>query len=151
MSSRSIGLYWKNQISKGGRLVVVEKLKLADQVIPIWLIVYDQNPTKAYLCGSKEKVIASVEGAIRNTLMACSQLDVDTVCDSLLGQLKKMWRLRFISLNCHDLELFVHRLEIDKYHPVGRILLDCYATLDDGELRNKIESLFLDPSIFASD
>lgn len=131
--------------------MVGEKTRLADQVIPIWLIVYDQNPNKAYLCGSKEKVLASVEGAVRNTLIACSQMDVERVCNSLLGQLKKMWRLQFISLNCQDLELFIHRLEIDKYQPIGRILLDCYATLDDGELRHKIESLFLDPAVFVGD
>lgn len=131
--------------------MVGEKTRLADKVIPIWLIVYDQNPNKAYLCGSKEKVIASVEGAVRNTLIARNQLDIEMICDSLLGQLRKMWRLQFISLNCQGLELFIHRLEIDKYQPVGRILLDCYAALGDGELRHKIESLFLDPAVFAGD
>ena len=115
---------------------------LDGKVIPLWLLVFDQDPTKAYICATKKKVLASVEGAIRGTYGDESDLLVQPV----IAQIDKTWGRPFINLRCPpSLEMFVHRLEIDKHNPIGRILLECYDALPVyNELRTKIAKLFVD-------
>jgi hypothetical protein len=114
---------------------------LLDKVIPLWLIVFDQDPTKAYICTTKSKVLASVEGAIRGTYGDSSDLLVSPV----MNQINKAWGQSFISLRCPpSLDLFVHRLEIDKHNPIGKILLECYDALPTCPLRSRIAKLFVD-------
>jgi hypothetical protein len=120
-----------------------DDLILNDKVIPLWLIVFDQDPTRSYICASKNKVLASVEGAIRGTYGDESDLLVPPVID----QIDKTWGLPFISLRCPpSLDLFVHRIEIDKHNPIGKILLDCYDALPYDSLRSRIANLFVEPA-----
>jgi hypothetical protein len=114
---------------------------LDDKVIPLWLIVFDQDPTKAYLCTTKNKVLASVEGAIRGTYGD----EADFLAPPVINQIDKTWGQSFISLKCPpSLDLFVHRLEIDKHNPIGKLLLECYDALPYDSLRTKIANLFVD-------
>ena len=115
---------------------------LDGKVIPLWLIVFDQDPTKAYICNTKSKVLASVEGAIRGTFGDESDLLVAPVVE----QIDKTWGQTFISFKCPpSIDLFVHRLEIDKHNPIFRTLMECYdALLPYNPLRAKIAKLFVD-------
>jgi hypothetical protein len=114
---------------------------LDGKIIPLWLIVFDQDPTKAYIHTSKNKVMASVEGAIRGTYGE----EADLLVPSVLKQIDKTWGQSFISLKCPpSLDLFVHRLEIDKHNPICKVLLECYGSLPHGLLRTKIAKLFID-------
>jgi hypothetical protein len=116
---------------------------LDSKVVPLWLIVFDQDPTKSYICTSKSKVLASVEGAIRGTYGDESDLLVPPI----IKQIDKTWGQSFISLRCPpSLDLFVHRLEIDKHNPIGKILMECYEALPYDSLRTKIAKLFVDPA-----
>lgn len=115
---------------------------LDDKVIPLWLIVFDQDPTRAYICNSKDKVLASVEGAIRS---ACGE-DSDVLVKPIIDQIDKTWGQSFISLRCPPaLDLFVHHLEIDKHNVIGKTLLECYEAIPYDSLRAKIARLFVDP------
>ena len=115
--------------------------QIDDKVIPLWLIVFDQDPTKSYICTTKSKVLASVEGAIRGTYGDES----DDLVPPIIKQIDKTWGQSFISLRCPpSLSLFVHRLEIDKYNPIGKILLECYDALPHSTLRTRIEQLFVE-------
>jgi hypothetical protein len=117
------------------------ELTLSGKIIPMWLIVFDQDPTKAYLCASKNKVLASVEGAIRGTYGDES----DSLAPPVIREIDRTWGQAFISLKCPpSLDLFIHRLEIDKHNPLCRILLECYDALPCGALRTKIAQLFVD-------
>jgi hypothetical protein len=118
---------------------------LADKIVPMWLIVYDQDPTQSYICNSTDKVFASVEGALYT---AIPDADAEDLRQSLMAQLKSVWQVPFISLTTPAFTLFVHRLEIDKYNPVGRLLLDCFEVLPEGDLRERIAKIFVDPSVF---
>ena len=116
-------------------------LVVGDKIIPLWLIVFDQDPTRAYICSSKNKVLASVEGAIRGTYGD----EADLLAPPVLGQIDKTWGQTFISLKVPpSLELFVHYLEVDKNNPIYKILLECYDALPYDELRTKIAQLFAD-------
>ena len=118
-----------------------DEIVLDDKVIPLWLIVFDQDPTRSYLCTTKNKVLASVEGAIRGTYGDESDLLVPPV----MTQLEKTWGKQFIMLRCPpSLDLFVHRLEIDKHNPIGKILMECYDALPYEALRTKIAKLFVE-------
>jgi hypothetical protein len=115
---------------------------LDGKVIPFWLIVFDQDPEKSYIYTTKEKVLASIEGAIRGTYGDESNL----IIPSVLGQIDRTWGQSFISLKCPpSLELFIHRLEIDKHNPICKLLLECYDALPYDSLRAKILKIFVDP------
>jgi len=114
---------------------------LDDKVIPLWLIVFDQDPTKAYIHTTKGKVLASVEGAIRGTYGDES----DMLIPSVIDQINKTWGQSFMSLKCPpSLDLFVHRLEMDKHNPICKLLLDCYDALPYDSLRSRIANLFVE-------
>lgn len=127
--------------SKDGLRVESPPHDLDGKVIPLWLIVFDQNPTRAYICVTKEKVLASVEGAVRGTYGDES----DCIVPAIIEQLERMWDQPFINLTCPSLSLFVHRLEIDKYNPIGKMLLECYDAVVYDDLRTRIAKLFVDP------
>jgi hypothetical protein len=134
-------------ILKDGRLVesAIEsqgELVLDNKVIPLWLIVFDQDPTKSYICTTKNKVLASVEGAIRGTYG-----DESDLINPVIDKIEKTWGQQFINLKCPpSLDLFVHRLEIDKHNPIGRILMECYHALPYNSLRARIAKLFVEPA-----
>ena len=118
--------------------------ELDDKVIPLWLIVFDQDPTKTYICVTRDKVLASIEGAIRGALG--DDAAVDCLVSAILEKLGEVWQQSFINLTCPSLSLFVHRLEIDRYNPIGKILLECYDALTYDDLRARIAKLFIDPA-----
>lgn len=127
--------------SKDGLKVESPPHELDGKIIPLWLIVFDQNPTRAYLCITKEKVLASIEGAIRGTYGD----EADYIVPPIIDQIEKIWDRSFINLTCPSLSLFVHRLEIDKHNPISKILLECYDAIGYDDLRVKIAKLFVDP------
>ena len=131
----------KDELSVESPIESPDGLVLDDKVILLWLIVFDQNPTRSYLCTSKKKVLASVEGAIRSTYG-----DVpDKVISPVIERIEQTWGSPFISLKCPpSLDLFVHRLEIDKYNPIGKILMECYDAVPYNSLREKIAELFVE-------
>jgi len=125
--------------------------ELRDKVTPIWLIVYDQDPSKAYTFTSKEKVVASVEGALRSSNTGDNP-DIDVICEEVLLKLDEAWGMSFILMRMFDIELFIHRLDIDRHNAVGKILMDAHDALDgvDDELAGRIDDLFIDPTVLMS-
>ena len=123
-------------------LKVESVLDLSEKVIPLWIIVFDQNPTRSYICVTKDKVLASVTGAISGTYGD----DADVIIPGIINQIKKSWGKPFICLTCPSLSSFIHRLEIDKYNPIGKLLLECYDTITYDDLRARIAKLFINPS-----
>jgi hypothetical protein len=131
----------KDELPVGSLPNKSHELTINGKIIPMWLIVFDQDPTKAYLCTSKNKVLASVEGAIRGTYGDES----DLLAPPVIREIERTWGQSFISLRCPpSLDLFIHRLEIDKHNPICRILLECYDALPYDALRAKIAQLFVD-------
>lgn len=128
-------------ISKEGLLVVPTNLKmLQDKVILLWLIVFDQDPAKSYICTSKNKVLACVEGAIRGTYG-----DDSDIVHSVVEQIDKAWGQSFMILKCPpSLDLFIHQLEIDKHNPLHKLLVECYDAVPYDTLQSKIEKFFSD-------
>ena len=95
-----------------------------EKVITLWLIVYDQDPTQCYLFTSKGKVLASIEGLVRSVApeQAADQfvnIALETIHDT------------FIACKFQNTQIFVHRLEIDRYNPIHRALLQCKNVLKE--------------------
>jgi hypothetical protein len=131
-------------ILKDGQLVesqIKEDLILDGKAIQLWLVVFDQDPTKSYIYLNKDKVLASVEGAIRGTYGDES----DSLVQPIIERINQTWEQTFIRLKCPpSLDLFIHRLEIDKHNPIGKLLLECYNALPYSQLSIKIAKLFVD-------
>ena len=121
-------------------------MTLDNKVIPLWLLVYDQDPSKAYLFTSKAKVFAVVEGMVRSVVP--DEMS-DAVVDGTLSNLETEWDKPFIPMQFTDTSLFVHRLEIDKYNPIHKVLSKYNNVLEYAvggkEVIDMIDDLFVDP------
>jgi hypothetical protein len=129
-----------------GELLVEQQVDLDDKVVPLWLIVYDQDPDCAYLLSSKEQVLASVEGSLKQRF---DNEALGRIWDEIKQALIDKWHTQFMSLSVMHMQLFIHRLEIDRHHPVGKVLLNCYDRLSDDPIGNadilsQLASLFVD-------
>ena len=123
-------------------------MSLENKVIPIWLVVYDQNPHRSYLLFSPEKVLQAIDGVIRTTFST----SCDEICSRTLDVVKSgLDRCqKFTPICIERTVIFIHRLDIDKHSPVHKSLLSAYAKLsesdDEGDIdiAATIESLFTD-------
>ena len=121
-------------------------MSLENKVIPVWLVVYDQNPHRSYLLFSPEKVLQAVDGVIRTTYSA----NCDEICKNILRLVKDGLDQKFIPISVERTVIFIHRLDIDKHSPLHKVLLQAYDRLSDSEsdvdidIAAVIENLFVD-------
>ena len=117
-----------------------------EKVIPLWLMVFDQNPCQNYLFTSKAKVFASVEGLVRSAIPD----DIsDEFVNAVLTTLDNTWDAPFIPMKFHSTQLFIHRLEIDKHNPIHQALTKCKDALESGvgdqDAIESVDDLLIDP------
>lgn len=121
-----------------------------EKIIPLWVMVFDQDPAQAYLFTNKAKVFASVEGLVRS--VAPDEM-ADNFVTMTLATLNKAWGAPFIFMKFQNTQLFVHRLEIDKYNPIHQVLIRCRLALESGSARQEaiesIDKLLVDPVVLS--
>jgi len=119
----------------------------SDKIIPLWLIVYDQDPNRTYLFTHKDKVLASIEGLARSEV---PDIMGDECADHVATTLKHAWGSTLITMQLISTTVHVHRLEIDKCNPIHQVLVGCKAALNTGvgkqEAIGRIDDLFIDPA-----
>jgi len=123
------------------------KSELDDMVAPIWLIVYDNDPSQSYVFTNKDKVVASIEGSIKSVIPA--GVEMDDSADELIKHLADGWeKHRFTVLRFLNLLAFIHRIDFDRHTTVGKILMSAYDALKhtDVDLACRIRDLFEDPA-----
>lgn len=108
---------------------------LENKVIPIWLIIYDQNPQRSYLLFAPEKVLQAVDGVIRTTYAE----DCDEIAERTLDVVRSRLDKGFTPICIEHTLIFIHRLEIDKYSPLHKVLLRAYDVLSESELEESID------------
>lgn len=124
------------------------KSTLSAKVIPIWLMVFDQDPSRTYIFTNKQKVFASVEGLVRSV---APEERAEECVRMALAHLENAWNAPFIPMRFQQTSLFVHRLEIDRYNPIHKMLTNCRAALEStsdpkaAKAIKSIDELFADP------
>ena len=120
-----------------------------EKIIPLWLMVYNQDPTQTYLFTSKDKVFASIEGLIRSVAPDDA---ADKFVELALDTLNSTWGAPLIPMQFRDTLLFVHRLEIDRHNPIHQALTKCRNALEDvgygaaqQEAIDLVDGLLVDP------
>ena len=120
-----------------------------DKIIPLWLLVFNQNPEQAYLLASKAKVFASVEGLVRSVSDEVGEEAADGFVRLTLDTLEQMWGTAFIPMKLGGTQLFVHRLEIDRHNPIHQALTSCRAALESDFAKQQaielVDGLLVDP------
>jgi len=120
--------------------------KFHNKVVPIWIIVYDNDLNKVYCHTDSAKALASVEGSIR-TYIGDSTSITKFVCDKFMEELNKKWGGTLIPIQFNNLQITVYCLNLDKYSQLHNILSDCYNNLDDHDIKNRVDSLFISPNL----
>jgi len=113
-----------------------------DQIVPIWLIVYDNDFDTAYSTSNYEKMLASVESSIRGYAGDDSDRAEDAYRQAI-DMVKEAGYNPIIPIKYHSLTIVVYRIEIEKTNQLHKLLIDCYNQVDD-TMRQRISSLFCD-------
>ena len=122
-----------------------KKASESQTVIPIWLMIYDGDPSKSYIFCSRDKVLASAESVVRSSCAGRMPDEViDTICSDIMSKVAADSK-PFLMIKCPAMQLVVHRLELDKYNDIHKCLSRCREQVDE-PLRKQIDNLFADLS-----
>jgi hypothetical protein len=113
-----------------------------DQVICLWVIVYDQDTDRAYTFTNWSQVLRSIEGSVRTYLDESPE--VDCLVEHLVGHLRGWASRPYIPIRINNLIVTVYRWELDPSNPLHRVLARCYDVAND-TLKLDIMALFTNP------
>jgi len=117
-----------------------DSLPLAERVIKFWVIVYYGDIRQSYVITDFNKVVASVESSIRGYF---EENDVcDSVCKNIIRRLRSLENAMIIPIKVDDLQIIVHRWEMDHMTKVHQVLTKCHEAVPD-DLREEIEELLV--------
>lgn len=122
-------------------------MTIEDQVIRIWMIVYDGNADRIYSFTNFEKAVASIDGSVRSYFGEFGENedpDFDIICSQVT---EKMYELRdapCVPMKFKNLQVVIYNWEIDDTNPIHKMLIDCHGAINDPTLKGRIESLFSD-------
>ena len=120
-------------------------MAIRDQVIRIWMIVYDGDADRVYSFINFDKALASIDGSIRSyygEIDADEDLDFDDVCTQVTNKMTELRDAPCIPMQFNNLHIVVYSWEIDYTNPIHKVLVDCYTAVDDLGLKNRIGDLF---------
>jgi len=112
-----------------------------EQVITIWMIVYDGEASQVYTTTNFDKMLASIESSIRGYFGEDSPA-AEHVYKQIITKVRGAEEQPAIPMRFGPLQIVVYRWEIDDSNKVHEILGRCYDVIDDPLLREEIESLF---------
>lgn len=110
-----------------------------DQVIRVWVIVYDQDSDRIYTFSDWQRVLQSVEGSIRSYMDGDHR--VDEVISHIITNLSDKDTRAFIPLRINNLTIAIYGWELDISNGVHQLLSKCYDQVDD-TLKLEIMNLF---------
>ena len=130
-------------------------VELQDQVIRMWMIVYEHDADRVYTFCSWRRVLASIDGSLRTWLDDCD--GAETIVDAVLDTLTALDNRPFIPIVIKDkvkwdgktatagvVNTFVATIygwELDAHTAIHRVLSRCYAEGGD-DLKLDIMDLF---------
>jgi hypothetical protein len=112
-----------------------------DQVITVWMIVYDGDASRVYTTTNFDKACASIEGSIRGYL-GDDTPDAEGIYSSIIQHIRSIQNNPCIPIRLNNLVCTLYRWEIDESNPIHQVLSRCHEVVGDEELREDIASLF---------
>ncbi len=125
-----------------------------NRVIPVWVIVYNNDVDQTYTFTSQEQAFASVIRGIDAYVNPDGTMDVDNMLSTVADKLSNGWMLKFIPIIVNDLTIIIYRVEMDRFTALHGILSDAIDVLDNvalpevSELKHRIGNLFYESGSF---
>lgn len=116
------------------------------KVIKVYLIIYDGEPGRAYSFTDPRKAYSSIITSVREYLDDESQ-EAHALYKEFSKKLSNLWGEPHVPIQFNNLYINVYTLELDKWNPLHQVLIECYNTVKDKELKGKIAKLFSDGSL----
>lgn len=125
-----------------------------NNVIKIWVIVYDGDANRVYSFTDFEKVVAAICGSIRCFFGDPDAETFDIVCDQIANKMRQSAEAACIPLQFTSFrddaesiwKAVIYNWELSKTNTIHKLLADCYDAVDDHGLQDRISSLF-SPSV----
>lgn len=126
------------------------EVNLVNDIIPIWVVIYDKDPDRTYVLNSFEQVIRSVEGALSPYLDNDSIIGVCKELESNRSNRYLFLRYRqnadgLIGRDVQGIDVF--RIDLDhssKIHSVLTKVIDRLDDKEDADLIIEMLDLFVD-------
>jgi hypothetical protein len=111
------------------------------QVITVWMIVYDGEADQVYTTTSFDKMLASIESSLRG-FYGQDDPGAEEVYQQIIAKVRSAEKSPAIPMRFGPLSIVVYRWEIDDSNKIHSILGQCHDIIEDSYLKEEIESLF---------
>lgn len=122
---------------------MIEKSIQTRQVIPIWSIIYDDDPGKVYTFSNWSKVMAAVDGSIKWYLIGDKRNS--NIIIRHINSLVDLKTSKLFIIKIENLNIRIHRWELDYSSGLLKTILRCIEFVP-AELQSEINQLFVDSS-----
>lgn len=112
-----------------------------DEVITVWMIIYDGDANLIYTTTNFEKMMASIESSIRGYCGEESPA-AEGMYQQILDRVRAAKGQPCIPMKFNNLVIVVYRWEIDDSNKIHQLLHKCHDIIEDDDLREQIGSLF---------
>jgi len=111
-----------------------------NEIIAVWMIVYDGDVNQVYTTTNFDKACASIESSIRG-YMGDESPAAEKIYSQIMDKVRSSGDMQCVPMKFDKLEIVIYRWEIDKFNPLHQILSKCYDIVDDN-LQKEISFLF---------
>lgn len=112
-----------------------------DQMIYIWMVVYDSNPNRVYCYNKFKSVISAIDGSIRNYVLDES-VQSERVIVQCMEQVSELEHAKCIPIIFGNLKIAVYKISLDHTNFIHALLSECYDKITDDDLRKRIQHMF---------
>jgi hypothetical protein len=112
-----------------------------EQVITVWMIIYDGDASRIYTTTTFDKMLASIESSIRGYCGEDTPA-AEEMYQQILDRVVEARDEPCIPMRFNNLTIVVYRWEIDNSNQIHHLLGRCHDIIDDGDVRERISSLF---------
>ena len=112
-----------------------------DQVIKLWIVVYDQDQRRIYSFTDYNKMVNSVEGSIASYITDDDK-EADKMIEYCVDYIKQHAEDPCIPIVFGKLSMVIYKWSLDYTNNIHRVLIDCYSQITDDILKKRIEDLF---------
>jgi hypothetical protein len=123
---------------------------LEGKVVALWIVTYDNDPSRAYIFNDFDKTMCAIEGSLRELCPQGFEHTLDESIKAIRAKLnEEAWAPVIMPTSPNSAHMIsARRVDLDHLNPAVVCLLKAYKMAEDAgdsELREQIELLFSDP------
>lgn len=128
--------------------------KFREKVLPLWVVIYDNEPSRTYVYTSPDKMIAAIDGSVRSYTQDDSQaaeMLYQEFVDRIRNNLSEPFIPVVLQLGPEQaLAISIVKFELDCTTKFHAVLSECFGAIYDSDLRAREHLLQQIAGLFAA-